>query len=112
MLKEVPNLPSGDRHAMWIGKDELLTWSPRSDVAKPYPPRAGKARPAMITGVLDNLDTLLLIAFGAGALAGGVLDAGAAPPDAGGHRAHLDHGAASAASTACSACTSSPPSRC
>jgi NADH-quinone oxidoreductase subunit I len=45
MLKEVPNLPSGDRHAMWIGKEELLTWSPRSDVAKPYPPRAGKAGP-------------------------------------------------------------------
>ena len=37
MLKEVPNFPSGDRHAMWIGKDELLNWSPRSDVAKPYP---------------------------------------------------------------------------
>jgi hypothetical protein len=36
-LKEVPNFPSGDRHAMWIGKDELLNWSPRSDVAKPYP---------------------------------------------------------------------------
>jgi NADH-quinone oxidoreductase subunit I len=41
MLPDTPGLPSGDRHAMWIRKEELLTWSPRSDVAKPYPPRGG-----------------------------------------------------------------------
>jgi len=38
MVKEVPDLPGGDRHDMWLKLDELLTWSPRSDVAKPYPP--------------------------------------------------------------------------
>ena len=38
MVKEVPDLPGGDRHDMWLKLDELLTWSPHSDVAKPYPP--------------------------------------------------------------------------
>ena len=28
------NLPSFDREAMWIGKDELMSWSPRNDGAK------------------------------------------------------------------------------
>jgi hypothetical protein len=23
---------------MWLGLDELLTWNPQRDVAKPYPP--------------------------------------------------------------------------
>ena len=40
MAKEVPSLPSADRHAMWLGLEELLTWNPQSDVAKPYPPKA------------------------------------------------------------------------
>jgi hypothetical protein len=31
----VPNLPSFDREAMWIGKDELMSWNPRNDGAKP-----------------------------------------------------------------------------
>ena len=46
MVKEVPNLPSLDRHGMWLGKDELLTWHPLSDVAKPYPgaPARDKSR--------------------------------------------------------------------
>jgi NADH-quinone oxidoreductase subunit I len=38
MVKEVPNLPVLDRSNMWISLDELLTWNPQSDVAKPYPP--------------------------------------------------------------------------
>ncbi|HSC62973.1 MAG TPA: 4Fe-4S binding protein [Caldimonas sp.] len=38
MAKEVPSLPSGDRHDMWLGLEELLSWQPQSDVAKPYPP--------------------------------------------------------------------------
>jgi NADH-quinone oxidoreductase subunit I len=38
MVKEVPGLPRPDRDRMWLGKEELLTWQPRSDVAKPYPP--------------------------------------------------------------------------
>ncbi len=38
MVKEVPDLPGANRHDMWLTLDELLTWSPRSDVAKPYPP--------------------------------------------------------------------------
>jgi NADH-quinone oxidoreductase subunit I len=43
MLKEVPNLPSHDRRSMWLGGEELLTWNPRRDVAKPYPPRSAAA---------------------------------------------------------------------
>ena len=34
MLKEVPNLPALTRDDMWLKKEELLTWSPRSDGAK------------------------------------------------------------------------------
>ena len=41
MVKEVPELPSMDRDHMWLKMDELLTWRPQSDVAKPYPPKAG-----------------------------------------------------------------------
>jgi NADH-quinone oxidoreductase subunit I len=41
MVKEVPDLPSGDRRAMWLGKEELLAWQPARDVAKPYPPAPG-----------------------------------------------------------------------
>ena len=44
MAKEVPSLPSGNRHEMWLGLEELLTWNPQRDVAKPYPP-APKAAP-------------------------------------------------------------------
>ncbi len=43
MAKEVPALPSGDRHTMWLGLEELLTWQPQKDVAKPYPPAPGAA---------------------------------------------------------------------
>ncbi len=38
MVKEVPELPRYDRNDMWITMDELLTWNPQRDVAKPYPP--------------------------------------------------------------------------
>jgi NADH-quinone oxidoreductase subunit I len=38
MVKEVPDLPGMNRHAMWIAKEELLGWQPARDVAKPYPP--------------------------------------------------------------------------
>jgi NADH-quinone oxidoreductase subunit I len=43
-VKETPGLPRYDREQMWISMDELLTWNPQSDVAKPYPaaPRGGK----------------------------------------------------------------------
>jgi NADH-quinone oxidoreductase subunit I len=37
MVKEVPDLPSMDRSRMWLTMDELLTWKPQRDVAKPYP---------------------------------------------------------------------------
>ena len=43
MVKEIPDLTSGDRHAMWIKKEELLTWKPQRDVAKPYPARPAGA---------------------------------------------------------------------
>jgi NADH-quinone oxidoreductase subunit I len=39
MVKEVPDLPSGDRDDMWFRRDDLLGWMPRSDVAKCYPPK-------------------------------------------------------------------------
>ena len=29
---------------MWLSLDELLTWNPQSDVAKPYPPRQRRRR--------------------------------------------------------------------
>jgi NADH-quinone oxidoreductase subunit I len=37
MLKETPGLPSPVRENMWLTMDDLLTWNPRQDVAKPYP---------------------------------------------------------------------------
>jgi NADH-quinone oxidoreductase subunit I len=41
MVPDVPDFPSGERRkSMWIGKEELLTWNPQRDVAKPYPPKA------------------------------------------------------------------------
>jgi NADH-quinone oxidoreductase subunit I len=40
MVEDVPNLPSADRQTMWLGKEELLTWRPQSDVAKHYPAAA------------------------------------------------------------------------
>jgi NADH-quinone oxidoreductase subunit I len=36
MVEDVPQLPSADRQHMWLGKEELLTWRPQSDVAKHY----------------------------------------------------------------------------
>jgi NADH-quinone oxidoreductase subunit I len=38
MVKDVPNFPGPDRRVMWAGKEELMSWQPASDVAKPYPP--------------------------------------------------------------------------
>ena len=37
MAKETPGLPAEDRHQMWLTMDEMLTWQPQRDVAKPYP---------------------------------------------------------------------------
>jgi NADH-quinone oxidoreductase subunit I len=42
MVKETPDLPGFDRDRMWLGKEELLNWQPRADVAKPYPVRPPK----------------------------------------------------------------------
>ena len=44
MVKDVPNLPSTDRHDMWLKLPELLSWNPQSDVAKPYPPAGAPAQ--------------------------------------------------------------------
>jgi NADH-quinone oxidoreductase subunit I len=41
MLQDVPGLPSTDRFDMWLTMDEMLTWNPHQDVAKPYPPKGG-----------------------------------------------------------------------
>jgi NADH-quinone oxidoreductase subunit I len=40
MVKEVPGFPGPDRRAMWLGKEELMTWQPHADAAKPYPATA------------------------------------------------------------------------
>ena len=47
MVKDVPDFPGPDRGAMWITKEELLTWQPARDAAKPYParPTAGTGSP-------------------------------------------------------------------
>ena len=45
MARETPDLPTGDRHRMWLGLEEMLTWQPQRDVAKPYPPAAGARVP-------------------------------------------------------------------
>lgn len=39
MQEDVPDLVSDDRYNMWLTMDEMLTWRPQSDVAKPYPPK-------------------------------------------------------------------------
>lgn len=39
MEPDVPGLVSTDRYHMWLGMDEMLTWNPKQDVAKPYPPK-------------------------------------------------------------------------
>ncbi len=41
MVKEVPNLPTHDRGALWLSLPELLNWNPQRDVAKPYPAKGG-----------------------------------------------------------------------
>jgi len=47
MVPEVPDFPSGNRWRMWIAKEELLTWHPLKDVAKPYP---AKGAPVEVRG--------------------------------------------------------------
>ncbi len=37
MVRQTPGLPSDDRHQMWLTLDEMLSWQPACDVAKPYP---------------------------------------------------------------------------
>ena len=39
MVRMTPELPNPDRHDMWFRRDELLSWQPQRDVAKPYPPK-------------------------------------------------------------------------
>lgn len=39
MQDDVPNLVSDNRYDMWMTMDEMLTWKPQQDVAKPYPPK-------------------------------------------------------------------------
>ena len=38
MVKDVPDLPGFDRHAMWGRKDLLMQWHPLKDPRKQYPP--------------------------------------------------------------------------
>jgi len=47
MARETPGLPSADRHDMWLGLEELLSWNPQRDVAKPYPAATPPAQPAI-----------------------------------------------------------------
>jgi NADH-quinone oxidoreductase subunit I len=39
MEQDIPDLVSGDRYHMWLTMDEMLTWNPKQDVLKPYPPK-------------------------------------------------------------------------
>jgi len=39
MEPDMPDLVSGDRYNMWLTMEEMLTWNPKQDVAKPYPPK-------------------------------------------------------------------------
>lgn len=39
MEPDVPDLVSTDRYNMWMTMDEMMTWRPQADVAKPYPPK-------------------------------------------------------------------------
>jgi NADH-quinone oxidoreductase subunit I len=46
MVRQVPDLPVADRlKGMWLSKEELLTWQPARDPAKPYPPKDAGAEP-------------------------------------------------------------------
>lgn len=40
MVKETPGLPSDARGQMWLTLEEMLSWQPASDVAKPYPAKS------------------------------------------------------------------------
>ena len=44
MVKDVPNLPGFDRHAMWGRKDLLKDWHPLKDPRKHYPDASTEAR--------------------------------------------------------------------
>lgn len=39
MEPEVPGLVSDDRYNMWLTMEEMTSWRPKADVAKPYPPK-------------------------------------------------------------------------
>jgi len=39
MEPDMPDLVSGDRYNMWLTMEEMLTWNPKQDVAKQYPPK-------------------------------------------------------------------------
>ena len=43
MVKDVPNLPGFDRHAMWGRKDLRKDWHPLKDPRKPYPDTSADA---------------------------------------------------------------------
>jgi NADH-quinone oxidoreductase subunit I len=45
MAPDTPGLPAANRAEMWLGLEELLTWNPQRDAAKPYPARSD-ANPA------------------------------------------------------------------
>jgi NADH-quinone oxidoreductase subunit I len=51
MVRQVPGLPVADRRkGMWLGREELLTWQPARDPAKPYPPKDAGAQPVARPG--------------------------------------------------------------
>ena len=45
MAPEVPELPSQQRHQMWLTLDEMLHWQPQRDAAKHYPDASVPAQP-------------------------------------------------------------------
>ena len=53
MVKDVPDLPSGDRDHMWLGKEELLTWNPQQRRRQAL--SAAEARQAGDDAMIDDL---------------------------------------------------------
>lgn len=39
MVKDVHELAANNRERMWMVKEDLASWNPMKDVAKPYPPK-------------------------------------------------------------------------
>ena len=96
MVKEVPDLPSDDRDHMWLGTDELLTWSPqqrrRQAVSAGKPPTPAPREDRHDRGRARATSTRCCSGSSRWRARRRGADARAAAPDAGGDGADLDDG--------------------